>query len=210
MLAKSGPIATKRKANILIELQASNVTNGSDVGHNLDLWILKVKHDLDLWPHTWPWPWIFLVKFLNSCISEWDGWLTLHKGGCSRSFVTMTIWWPRLGVWIYQIVTEVTSVAGMPSTHLVLNGTLKHMAVTLVTSHISGHVIPDSNLLPLALGRGSSGMELDFTYGNRDSPRMVSVYLDIFCMFIAASMIKNSHWRFQFTYNFSLIKKIWL
>ena len=29
--AKSGPIATKRKANILIELQASNVTNGMDL-----------------------------------------------------------------------------------------------------------------------------------------------------------------------------------
>ena len=32
----------------------------------------------------------------------------------------MTIWWPRSGVWIYQIVTGVTSVVGVPSTHLVL------------------------------------------------------------------------------------------
>ena len=31
----------------------------------------------------------------------------------------MTIWWPRSGVWIYQIVTGVTSVVGVPSTHLV-------------------------------------------------------------------------------------------
>ena len=104
--AKSGPIATKRKANILIEIQASNVTNGFDLDHSLDLWILKVKHDLHLWPHTWPWPWIFMVKFWkyygqilkilwsnfenimvkfwNSCISEWEGRLTLHKGGGSR------------------------------------------------------------------------------------------------------------------------------
>ena len=29
--AKNGPIATKRKANISIELQASNVTNGMDL-----------------------------------------------------------------------------------------------------------------------------------------------------------------------------------
>ena len=29
------------------------------------------------------------------------------------------IWWPRSGVWIYQIVTGVTSVVGVPSTHLV-------------------------------------------------------------------------------------------
>ena len=46
--AKRGPIATKRKANISTEIQASNVTNGFE----LDLWILKVKCDLELWPHT--------------------------------------------------------------------------------------------------------------------------------------------------------------
>ena len=45
----------------------------------------------------WPWPWIFMVKFWNSCISEWEGRFTLLKGGGSRSFMTMTmtIWWPR-------------------------------------------------------------------------------------------------------------------
>ena len=121
--AKNGQIASKRKANISIELQASNVTNGFELDHNLDLWILKVKCDLDLWPHRWPWPWISMVKFWNSCISEWEGWLTLHKGGGSRSFMTMimTNWWPRSGVWIYQVVTGVTSVVGVPSTHLVFS-----------------------------------------------------------------------------------------
>ena len=118
--AKNGQIASKRKANISIELQASNVTNGFELDHNLDLWILKVKCDLVLWPRRWPWPWIFMVKFWKSCISEWEGWLTLHKGGGSRSF--MTIWWPRSGVWIYQVVTGVTSVVGVPSTHLVNSG----------------------------------------------------------------------------------------
>ena len=34
--AKNGPIATKWKANILIELKASNVTTGFDLGHDLD------------------------------------------------------------------------------------------------------------------------------------------------------------------------------
>ena len=116
--AKNGQIASKRKANISIELQASNVTNGFELDHYLDLWILKVKCDLVLWPRRWPWPWFFMVKFWKSCISEWEGWLTLHKGGGSRSF--MTIWWPRSGVWIYQVVTGVTSVVGVPSTHLVL------------------------------------------------------------------------------------------
>ena len=37
----------------------------------------------------------------------------------SRSYVILTIWWPRLGVRIYQIVTGVTSDVGVPSTHLV-------------------------------------------------------------------------------------------
>ena len=90
----------KKKKYISIELKASNATNGFDLDHELDLWILKVKCDLDLSPHTWPWPWIFMVKFWNSCISEWEGRLALHKRGGSRSFMTMTmtIWWPRSGV----------------------------------------------------------------------------------------------------------------
>ena len=94
---------------------------GLNLTINRDLWILKVKRDLDFWPHTWPWPWIFMVKFWNSCILEWEGRLTFHKGGGSRSFMTMimTICWPSSGVWIYQIVTGVTSVVGVPSTHLV-------------------------------------------------------------------------------------------
>ena len=101
--------------------KASNVTIMFDLDHNLDLWIFKVKRDLDFWPHTWPRPWIFMVKFLNSCISEWEGRLTLHKWGGIRSFMTMTmtIWWSWSGVWIYQRVTGVTSVVGVPSTHLV-------------------------------------------------------------------------------------------
>ena len=77
---KSGPIATKSKANISLELHASNVTNGFDHDHDLDLWISKVKFDIDLWRHKWPWPWIFIVKFWNSCISQWEGRLTLNKG----------------------------------------------------------------------------------------------------------------------------------
>ena len=40
----------------------------------------------------------------------------------SRSNVILTIWWPRSCVRIYQIVTGVTSVAGVPSTHLVCFG----------------------------------------------------------------------------------------
>ena len=81
---KSGPIGMKREADISIELQALNVTNGFDLGHDLDLWIFKDKCDFDLWPHAWPWPRIFMIKFWNSCISEWKGQLTLNKGGGSK------------------------------------------------------------------------------------------------------------------------------
>ena len=83
-------------------------------------WIFKVKCDLDLWPYAWRWPRNFIFKFWNSCNSEWQGRLTLNKGGGSTiySFMTMTvtIWWPRSVVRIYQIVT---SDVGVPSTHLV-------------------------------------------------------------------------------------------
>ena len=114
----SGPAATKQKANTSIELQTSIVTNGFDIDHEHDLWIFKVKCDLDLWPHTWPWPWIFMVKFWNSCISGWEE-LTLNKWGGNGSFMTMTIWWPRSGVRIYQIMGGVTSDVSVLSNHLV-------------------------------------------------------------------------------------------
>ena len=116
------------------------MTNGFDLDHSLDLWIFKVKRDLDLWPHTWPWPWIFMVKFWNSCISESEGWLTFHKGGGSRSFMTMTIWWPRSGVWIYQIVTGVTSVVAAPSTHLVYE-ILRYLSEKKITKNTRGTIL---------------------------------------------------------------------
>ena len=45
----------------------------------------------------------------------------------SRSYMILTIWWPRSGVRIYQIVTGVTSVVGVPSTHLVVVCYLKEI-----------------------------------------------------------------------------------
>ena len=58
---KSGPIATKQKANILIEL--------------------KVKCNLDLWPQSWPWPRISMVKFWSSCISRMVGLIDIEQRG---------------------------------------------------------------------------------------------------------------------------------
>ena len=97
------PIGLTLTITLTFEFWRSNMTLTFDHTHDLD--------------HGFSWS-----NFLNSCISEWEGRLTLYKGGGSRSFMTMTmtIWWPRSGVWIYQIVTGVTSVVGVPSTHLII------------------------------------------------------------------------------------------
>ena len=123
--AKNGPIATKRKANTSIELLVSNVTIRFDLGCDLDLefqgeiWIFiylnqnwpdshetKSKHiDLNSRPQIWP---MGLTLAMPLIFEFW------------RLYVILTIWWPRSGVRIYQIVTGVTSDVGVPSTHLVI------------------------------------------------------------------------------------------
>jgi len=42
---------------------------------------------------------------------------------------------------------------------------------------IAGHVIPPNQLLPVALARGPSGLQLDFTYQSRATPEMVNLDL---------------------------------
>ena len=44
---KSGPIATRRKANISIWTLGLKFDSGFDLGHDLDIWIFKVICDLD-------------------------------------------------------------------------------------------------------------------------------------------------------------------
>ena len=44
---KSGPNATKRKANISIWTLGLKCANGFDLGHDFDIWIFKVICDLD-------------------------------------------------------------------------------------------------------------------------------------------------------------------
>ena len=65
----------------------------------------KSKHiDLNSRPQMWPMGLILAMTLILEF---------------SRSYVILTIWWRRSGVRIYQIVTGVTSVVGVPSTHLV-------------------------------------------------------------------------------------------
>ena len=119
--AKNGPIATKQKANTSIELLASNdLTLAVTLTLNFqgEIWIFiylnqnwpdchetKSKHiDLNSRPQIWP---MGLTLAMTLIFEFW------------RSYVILTIWWPRPGVRIYQIVTGVTSDVGVPSTHLV-------------------------------------------------------------------------------------------
>ena len=104
---------------------------------------LGLKCDHQIWPWHWPWPWIFKVKYEICYISTKSGPIAMKQkanlsiwtrslkcdygfdlghdiGTFLTSYVILTIWWPRSGVRIYQIVPGVTSDVGVPSTHLVL------------------------------------------------------------------------------------------
>ena len=106
-------------------------------------WSQDLKCDHQIWPWPWHWPWIFKVKYEICYISTKSGPIA------PRRIANISIWtlglkfdngfdlghdldiwifkvicdldhlWPRSGVRIYQIVTGVTSVVGVPSTHLV-------------------------------------------------------------------------------------------
>ena len=43
-----------------------------------------------------------------------------------------------------------------------------------ITNFSCSHVIPDENLVCMALSRGPSSINFDFTYKNRNSPQLVS------------------------------------
>ena len=96
-------------------------------------WTPGLRCDQWVWP--WPlkfegqmWPWPLTTHDLDHEFS-WSNFeiavsqngRAYWKGCGRRSFMTMTmtIWWLRSGVWIFQIGTGVTSVVGVPSTHLV-------------------------------------------------------------------------------------------
>ena len=97
------PMGLTLTITLTFEFWRSNVTLTFDHTHDLD--------------HGFSWS-NFEIAVSQNGRADWH----CTKGGGSRSFMTMTmtIWWPRSGVWIYQIVTGVTSVAGVPSTHLVM------------------------------------------------------------------------------------------
>ena len=130
------------------------MTTRFDLGHDLDLVFSRSNMEfpicqskfvrlpqnemqtyrLNSRPQMWP----MGLTLTMTLTFEWEGQLTLHTGGGSRSFMTMTmtIWLPRSGVWIYQIVTGITSVVGVPS--LVLYGDVIQMRYEIILSHVIG------------------------------------------------------------------------
>ena len=143
--AKNGPIAAKRKANIAIELWGSNVTSGFDLGHDLDLEFSrsniefaisqpkmvrlprnkKQTYQLNSGAQMWPVGLsLAMTLTLNFSRSNIEFAISQPKMVRLPRNEKQTYWlnsrpqmWPM--VWIYQIVTGVTSVVGVPSTHLV-------------------------------------------------------------------------------------------
>ena len=108
--AKNGPIAMKRKANILIDLKTSNVTIEFDLGHNLALEIARSNMEFAISQPKVVW----LLQNekqsyrLNTRPQMWPTGLTLAMTltfEFSRSNVIFTVWWSRSGARIYQILT---------------------------------------------------------------------------------------------------------
>ena len=117
--AKNGPIATKRKANTSNELYASNVTIRFDLGCDIDLEFPRPNMYLLYLKQKWSDCHETKSKHIdfNSRPQMWPMGLTLTMTlmfEFSRSYVILTIWWPRSGVRIYQIMTGVASDVGVP------------------------------------------------------------------------------------------------
>ena len=95
--AKNGPIPTKWKANISIELSASNVTIRFDLDHDIDLEFSRSNMEFPIsQPKVVQLPWNEKQTYwLNSRCQMWPMGLTFEF---SRSNVILTIWWPRSGV----------------------------------------------------------------------------------------------------------------
>ena len=79
----------------------------------------KQTHRLNSRPLMWPLDLTLAVTLTLTFQGQIWNLLYLNQK-FSRSYVILTILWPRSGVRIYQIVTGVTSDVGVPSTHLVL------------------------------------------------------------------------------------------
>ncbi|CAL8319641.1 unnamed protein product [Gadus morhua 'NCC'] len=117
----------------------------------------------------------FLMALTNS---NKDGRVVVHRQGTlSESSVKFLLLNPA--VHFAQVLTECRAV-------IIAGGTMQPVsdfkqellfsagvAQERITEFSCGHVIPPGNILPLVMSSGPSGQELEFTFQNRDTPRMM-------------------------------------
>ena len=86
------------------------------------IWIVTMSdplYHLDLWPHPWHWPWIFKVKFWDSCVSGMGGPIDMEKKGyesigCWTRYMTLTFdLHPWLLLWVSNVIYHDIAVSGL-------------------------------------------------------------------------------------------------
>uniref|UniRef100_A0A8C9X399 DEAD/H (Asp-Glu-Ala-Asp/His) box helicase 11 n=1 Tax=Sander lucioperca TaxID=283035 RepID=A0A8C9X399_SANLU len=106
--------------------------------------------------------------FMALTNSNSDGRVVVHRQGTlSESSVKFLLLNPA--VHFAQVLKQCRAV-------IIAGGTMQPVSYIKSTKNklsLCCHVIPPENILPLVLCSGPSGQELDFTFQNRDSPRMM-------------------------------------
>ena len=167
-----------------LNFQASNVTNGFDLGlqfsrSNMEFaislpkmaqlpWNKKQTYWLNFRPQMWPSNFT-LAMTLTDCQETkskhidwtpgkwaWPWPWPLHLNFQGQMLPWPFIWWPRSGARIYQIFTGVTSDVGMASTHIVLYVT-HNIRVSVETIHHGSRYI----ILPFHKDFSPSGEQLE-------------------------------------------------
>ncbi|XP_051917307.1 ATP-dependent DNA helicase DDX11 isoform X2 [Hippocampus zosterae] len=116
--------------------------------------------------------------FMALTSSNTDGRVVIHRhGNLSESSVKFLLLNPA--VHFAQVLNECRAVIIAGGTMQPVSDFKQELLFSAgvreerITEFSCGHVIPPENLLPIVLCSGPSGQELDFTYQNRDSPRMM-------------------------------------
>uniref|UniRef100_A0A3Q0T5Z2 DEAD/H (Asp-Glu-Ala-Asp/His) box helicase 11 n=1 Tax=Amphilophus citrinellus TaxID=61819 RepID=A0A3Q0T5Z2_AMPCI len=116
--------------------------------------------------------------FMALTNSNADGRVVVHKQGClSESSVKFLLLNPA--VHFAQVLKECRAVIIAGGTMQPVSDFKQELLFSAgvgeerITEFSCGHIIPPENILPLVLCSGPSGQELDFTFQNRDSPRMM-------------------------------------
>ncbi|XP_053175106.1 ATP-dependent DNA helicase DDX11 [Scomber japonicus] len=116
--------------------------------------------------------------FMSLTNSNADGRVVLHRQGTlSESSVKFLLLNPA--VHFAQVLKECRAVIIAGGTMQPVSDFKQELLFSAgvgeerITEFSCGHVIPPENILPIVLCSGPSGQELEFTFQNRDSPRMM-------------------------------------